>query len=88
MSTSSLNSKLAALNSKDLRGVIETAISAAPELAPALHTAVDVALDNQRRRRQSRKLLASSDRGLNPSLTPLYTLIFDEVRRLGVSSAS
>jgi hypothetical protein len=77
-----LSAKLASLSSKDLRGVIETAISATPELAPALHAAVDRALDDQRRRRQARKGLVSSDGGSNPSLTPLYALIFDdEVRR-------
>ena len=74
--------KLDRLSSKDLRTAIESAIEASPEFGAVMSAAVDAALEQQRHRRQQRKLEVSlSDRA---PLTPLYSMIFDEVKRRAI----
>ena len=78
----SLTEKLATLNSRDLRTAIEAAVVAAPDFAETMSAAVETAIEQQRRRRQLRKTEASScasDAVSSPaSLTPLYSMIFDD----------
>ena len=74
----SFSDKLARLTSKDLRAAIEACIAASPETGAALEAAIDSAIEQQRRRRAIRAASGASERSSSMSLTPLYSMLFEE----------
>jgi hypothetical protein len=99
MAEDELTEKLERLSSRGLRAVIEAAVANSPEMRERVMRAIEDQIEARRKRRQHSSREGTDNSGgaassnasepsvASASLTPLYALVFSDVRRVTPPSA-